>query len=237
MGSKKRKTAARRGGRTARGRQKRSFLQRYGLLVGVIVVAMLGVTALAVVDRAGAGQNSGPDVRSLNKSLGEAGAPVVVAVYSDFQCPYCKLFADDAGEQLREEYIESGQVRLAYRHFAFLGEESLWAAEASDCADEQGRFWDYHDQLFVVQGAENGGVFAKDNLKSYAAEIGLDTDQFNECFDSGEYRSRVRQEYAEGQRLGVRGTPTVFVDGRLVRNGSDYQVLRAAIETALAGRQ
>jgi protein-disulfide isomerase len=236
MASKKRKTTSRGKSRTARGKQKRSFLQRYGLLAGVIIVAMLGVAALAAVDGAGAGQDGGPDVRSLNKSLGEPDAPVVVAVYSDFQCPYCKLFADDAGEQLREEYIDSGQVRLAYRHFAFLGEESQWAAEASDCADEQGRFWEYHDQLFAVQGTENSGAFSRDNLKAYAGELGLDSEQFSQCFDSGEYRSRVRQEYAEGQRLGVRGTPTLFVDGRLVRNGSDYQVLRAAIETALAGR-
>ncbi len=236
MASKKRKTTARRTGRAARGRQKRSFLQRYGLLIGVVVVAVVAVAVFASLDRAGAGQDGVPDDEPLDKSLGAADAPIVVAEYADFQCPYCKDFADDSGRLLKEEYVDTGQVRFVYRHFAFLGDESTWAAEAAECADEQGRFWDYHDRIFAAQGAENSGAYSQENLKSFAAELGLDTERFNECIDTREYRSEVRQEYAEGQRLGVQGTPTLFVDGRLVRNGGDYDVLKAAIEAALAGQ-
>jgi len=235
MASKKRKPTAQRTGRAARGRQKRSFLQRYGLLIGVVVLAVVAVAALASLNRAGAGQDGAPDDASQDKSLGAADAPIVVAEYADFQCPYCKDFADGPGRLLKEEYVDTGRVRFVYRHFAFLGDESTWAAEAAECADEQGRFWEYHDRLFVAQGAENSGAFSRDNLKAFAAELGLDTQRFNQCLDSGDYRSDVRQEYAEGQRLGVQGTPTLFVDGRLVRSGGNYEVLRAAIEAALAG--
>ena len=233
MASKKRKTTSSRS-RRSRGRQKRSFVQRYGLLIGVVVVAVVAVVVFASLDRAGTGQDGAPDDGSLDKSLGEADAPIVVAEYADFQCPFCKDFADGPGRLLQEEYVSTGQVRFVYRHFAFIGDESTWAAEASDCADEQGRFWEYHDRLFEEQGAENSGAFSRDNLKAFAADLGLDTEQFNECLDSGDFRSEVRQEYGEGQRLGVQGTPTLFVDGRLVRNGGDYEVLRAAIETVLA---
>ena len=79
-------------------------------------------------------------------------------------------------------------------------------------------------------------AFSPDRLKGFAAELGLDTERFSACLDAGDYRSEVRQEYNDGQRLGVRGTPTLFVDGRMVRNGGDYQALRAAIEAALAGQ-
>jgi protein-disulfide isomerase len=129
--------------------------------------------------------------------------------------------------------VDKGQVRFVFRHLAFIGQESIWAAEASECANEQGRFWDYYDKLFEEQSGENVGTFALDNLKRFAAELGLDTSQFNQCLDSGKYLSRVQQEGAEAQRLGVRSTPAIFVNGQLIPNGSDYQVLQAAIEAAL----
>jgi protein-disulfide isomerase len=125
-------------------------------------------------------------------------------------------------------------VRFAFRHFAFIGDESRWAAEATECANEQGRFWDYYDKLFEEQAGENVGAFNRDNLKGFAADLTLDTELFNQCLDSGKFRAKVEQEVAEAQRLGVRSTPTLFVNGQLIRNGSNYQTLQAAIEAALS---
>ena len=129
--------------------------------------------------------------------------------------------------------MDNGQVRFVFRHLAFLGNESTWAAEATECANEQGRFWDYYDKLFEEQGAENSGAFSQDNLKRFAAELQLDTDQFNQCLDSGEYQGKVRQEGAEAQRLGITSTPSLLVNGVLVQNGSSYPTLQAAIEAEL----
>lgn len=120
-----------------------------------------------------------------------------------------------------------------FRHFAFLGPESQWAAQASECANEQGRFWDYYDKLFQEWAGENQGAFSKENLKRFAADLNLDTEQFNQCLDSGEYSDKVQQETAEGRRKGVRGTPTLFVNGQLIERGANYNVLRNAIENAL----
>ena len=139
--------------------------------------------------------------------------------------------------RLEEEYADTGQVRFAFRHFAFIGDESRWAAEASECANDQGRFWDYYDKLFEEQAGENVGAFSKANLKRFAADLGLDTAQFGQCLDSGQHGTKVTQETRQGQRDGVRGTPAVFVDGRLVEESHDYQVLHAVIEAALAKKR
>jgi protein-disulfide isomerase len=129
--------------------------------------------------------------------------------------------------------LETGLVRFAFRHLAFIGDESRWAAEAAECANEQDRFWDYYDKIFREQAGENVGAFSKENLKRFADDLGLDTIQFNQCLDAGKYSAKVQQETAQGRQAGIRSTPTLLVNGRLVESGSDYQVLQAAIEAAL----
>jgi protein-disulfide isomerase len=170
---------------------------------------------------------------SLDKSIGEENALVVVVEYGDFQCPACQYFFQTSVKQLKDEYVQSGQVRFVFRHFAFLGNESQWAAEASECANEQGRFWEYYDKLYQEQNGENVGVFSKENLKRFAEEIGLDSAKFDQCLDTGRYAEKVQQETQEGQQAGVRGTPSVFVNGQYVDNGINYQTLQAAVEAAL----
>jgi protein-disulfide isomerase len=98
-------------------------------------------------------------------------------------------------------------VRLGYQHFAFLGAESQSAGEASECAADQDAFWEYHDKLFDSQSGENLGAFNKDNLTRFAVELGLDTQAFDECLDSGKYTSIVQTETQSAQSLGVRSTP------------------------------
>ena len=144
--------------------------------------------------------------------------------------------ATGAARQLKEDYVDQGQVRFVFRHLAFLGDESTWAAEASECANEQGRFWDYHDKLFDEQSGENQGAYSKDNLKRFAADLGLDTGQFNECLDSGKYRSVVQDEIGEAQQRRISSTPSVLVNGQLVQNWNNYQALQAAIEAALGSQ-
>ena len=177
---------------------------------------------------------SPPAAVSQDKSLGGPEAAVTVVEYGDFQCPACRQFAMTTARELREEFVSAGKVRFAFRHFAFLGPESQWAAEASECANEQGRFWDYFDLLIANWAGENAGAFSQDKLKRLAAELSLAPDQFNACLDSGRYAEKVQQETQQGQQAGVRGTPSVFVNGQLITGGSSYPVLRRAILEALA---
>jgi protein-disulfide isomerase len=171
----------------------------------------------------------------IEKAKGPVDAPVLVEEYSDFQCPYCRQFATGAGRRLEEEFVQTGKVRFIFRHFAFLGPESQWAAEASECANEQGMFWDFHDKLFDEWAGENAGAFSKDNLRRFAADLGMNTEAFNRCIDGDRYADLVRQETQDGVERGVRGTPTLFINGQYVEGGADYEVLREAIEAALSG--
>ncbi|MEJ2212460.1 MAG: thioredoxin domain-containing protein [Anaerolineae bacterium] len=234
MASKKRKRKAQGNRRRNARRSARSSFPRPGLLVGVVVVALVVVAALVLLNQGAAGSAAGSDVTAPDRSLGAADAPVEVLVYLDYQCPYCKRFAEGPEQQLREEYVVSGQVRLVVRNLAFIGDESTWAAEAAACAAEQDRFWDYHDKLFAEQRAENSGAFSRDNLKQFAADLGLDTASFDQCLDSDRYENMVRDERAEAQRRRIQATPSILVNGQLIENGANYTVLKAAIEAALA---
>lgn len=221
-------------GSKRRSGQRQSRLKIYGLIMGVIGVAVVVVAAVAIFGQSQVNSPAQPAEASLDKSEGAPDAPVVVIEYADFQCPYCRQFATGPERQLKTDYIDPGQVRFVFRHMPFIGDESRWAAEAAECANEQGRFWDYHDELFAEQAGENEGAFGPDNLKRFAADLNLNPEQFNQCLDSGQYRDKVQQEMSKGQRLGVTSTPTLFVNGQLIRQGTDYQVLRTAIEAALA---
>jgi protein-disulfide isomerase len=220
--------------RSRRQQSRRSRSRTYLLLAGAAIIAVIAVGLIILLDQGAGGSSAESGGLSPEKSLGAADAKVVVVEYSDFQCPYCQQFATGPERQLREEYVDSGTVRFVYRHLAFIGDESTWAAEASECANEQGRFWDYHDKLFDEQAGENQGAFSKNNLKRFAADLGLDAEQFNQCLDSGEYRDQVREDVRGAQRRQINSTPSILVNDQLIRNGANYQVLQMAIEAALA---
>ncbi len=124
-------------------------------------------------------------------------------------------------------------MRFGYQHFAFLGPESQWTAEASECAAEQDAFWEFHDLVFDRQAGENQGAFSKENLKQLAVELGLDTAAFDSCLDSGKYAALVRTETAGAQSLGVTGTPAFLVNGRPVVGAQPFEVFEQAIEAEL----
>ncbi len=118
---------------------------------------------------------------------------------------------------LASKYIDTGNLQVVYKHFAFIGQESQWAAEASECANEQGKFWEFAGLVFARQAGENRGAFSKSNLKAFAAQFGkLDLNAFNACFDGGKYAARVKEETDEGRRKGVRATPSFFLNGQFM---------------------
>lgn len=123
-------------------------------------------------------------------------------------------------------------MRFGYQHFAFLGPESQWAGEASECAAEQDSFWAYHDKIFYSQTGENQGAFSKENLKKFAADLGLDTETFNECLDSGKHTITVQSETNAARSLGVQSTPSFLINGRPVIGAQPFEVFQQYIEAA-----
>jgi len=175
-------------------------------------------------------------------AMGEEGATVLVEVWEDFQCPACRNYSTDIEPLIAENYVATGHVRYVFRQFPFLDErvpssnESQQSANASMCAAEQERFWDYHDMLFANWNGENRGAFSDKRLVAFAEALGLDMDRFNSCFQENKYRDEIAKDKADGQELGVTGTPSVFVDGQQLNPGfvPSYQDIALAIDDALA---
>jgi protein-disulfide isomerase len=166
-------------------------------------------------------------------SWGPQDAKVSIIAYSDFGCSHCANFALGQEKQLRAEYEPTGNVRYEYRHFIISPPDTANAANASECAADQGRFWDYHDLLFSQQGVAQS-PFAKANLKQYAAQLGLNTQQFDECVDQDSHLEKVYRETADGKDAGVSGTPTFFINGESIPGEVPYVQFKAAVDAGLA---
>jgi protein-disulfide isomerase len=181
------------------------------------------VAAPAVVQPAQPTVNTGPVNLTTNpgRTVGtNATAPLVVE-FADFQCPYCRQFAAGAQKGIVAA-AKQGKVRFAYKYFPFLGQESFDAAYAAECANRQGKFWEYEDLLTTNWQGENVGGFAPERLKAFAAQIKLDATKFDACLDDQETAAIIDAEIAEGRQAGVRGTPTFYVNSRLF-NAPSFQ--------------
>ncbi len=170
-------------------------------------------------------------------SWGPEDAPVTIVEFSEFLCPYCQRFAEQTLPLIQDAY--EGKVRYVYRDFIVHGEPSLKISEAAECADDQGKFWEYHDNLwenYQAVGQQTGdiaGLVA--SLKTYAADLGLDTATFNDCLDSDKYASEVQKDSQDAASYGVTGTPGFFINGQLVMGAQPFDNFKAVIDAALQG--
>ncbi len=159
--------------------------------------------------------------------LGPASAPVTIVEFSDFQCPFCQRVAPTL-KRVREAYGD--RVRIVWKDFPLtsIHPQAFKAAEAAQCAREQGKFWEYHDRLFGNQQA-----LQVESLKKYAADAGLDAAKFGSCLDTAKYAERVQAQMGVGAGLGVNSTPAVFINGRLLAGAQPYETFAAVIEEEL----
>lgn len=162
---------------------------------------------------------------------GDKNAPVEIIEFSDFQCPFCGRFYSDTLPQIQKEYIDTGKVKLVYRDFPLssIHPQATPAAEAAECAKEQGKFWEYHDKLF-----QNQASLSTASYKQWAADLKLNTQQFNDCVDKRKYQSEVTKDYQDGQAAGVSGTPSFFVNGINIRGAQPFSAFKTIIDQELA---
>ncbi|MBI4020020.1 MAG: DsbA family protein, partial [Candidatus Aenigmarchaeota archaeon] len=170
--------------------------------------------------------------------LGPADAKVTVIEFSDFQCPFCRRFWSQTLPEIKANYIDTGKIKFVYRDFPLdsIHPGARPAAVAAGCAEEQGKFWEYHDKIFEEENRQGQGTvqFTNDDLKRWAGEIGLNAEQFNSCLDSNKYNDEVSKDFQDGAAAGVSGTPTVFVNGRAIVGAQPFAAFQQAIEQALA---
>lgn len=164
--------------------------------------------------------------------LGNKNAKITIIEFADFRCPFCERFYNDAGKQMIANYVNTGKAKFVFKHYAFLGQESVWASEAAECANEQGKFWEYHNWLYDNQASEsNLAYYSKANLIKYAGKVGLDLNKFSSCLNSGKYSARVNADLNQGQAAGVTGTPTLFINGQSVVGAQPFSAFKAVIDS------
>lgn len=170
--------------------------------------------------------------------LGNKNAKVTLVEFSDFQCPYCEQLFTESLPQIKKEYIDTGKVKLAYRQYPLtqIHPNAQKAAEASECANDQGKFWEFHDTLFTNQAEwealDSAGALAK--FVEYANNIGIDGNKLGECVSSGKMAGNVKKDLDAGTKVGVSGTPATFVNGILVEGAVPYAEFKTQIDQALS---
>jgi protein-disulfide isomerase len=199
-----------------------------------VVLALAVASALTLISCTAPGRGPVAPDGARDNTIGPANASVTIDEWADFQCPACRSFAA-LQPGLDQAVLRDGSARFVFHHMAFLGPESILAAEAAECAGDQGRFWAYHDTLYAAQNGENRGAFGAAHLKQFATTVALDQGAFNTCLDSHKYVSRVQQETQAGVQLGVNSTPTLFVNGQrvgLTTQRDPVETIRLAVQNA-----
>jgi protein-disulfide isomerase len=168
------------------------------------------------------------DIESTDPTLGRASAPVTLIEFSDFQCPFCQR-VEPTLKRLRETYGD--KLRIVWKDFPLtqIHPQAFKAGEAAHCAGDQSKFWEYHDRLFA-----NQQLLQIEDLKKHAADLGLDAAAFGSCLDSSKYGERVRNGVAEGTRLGVNSTPTIYINGRMLSGAQPYETFVSVIDEELS---
>ncbi len=152
-------------------------------------------------------------VSNLSPVLGSENAPITMIEFGDYQCYYCNNFFHNTESDIVKNYVDTGKVKMYFKDFTIIGQDSVTAANAAHCAQEQGKFWDYHDILYTNWSGENTGWASATNLAQFSKQLGLNQDEFNQCMSQSKYLSIIRNSVSDANNLGLTGTPDFFIIG------------------------
>ena len=186
------------------------------VIVGIAIVSALGASFssyVGQVDQMTQDIQDESDVSpvSLPPLLGSQTAPVTIIEMGDYQCEMCKRWYDESRPKIIENFIDTGKANMFFIDYPILGIDSALAAEATYCADDQGKYWDYHVTLYDYQGHMNSGWANAERLKSFAFNLDLNMDEFEECLDSSKYDQRVKLNWQKASAGGANSTPTFII--------------------------
>jgi protein-disulfide isomerase len=150
---------------------------------------------------------------------GDSNAPITILEWGDYQCTYCHRFHETTLSTIEEEYIQTGKVKMVFKDFPLNGPDSVLAAEGAYCANDQEKYWEFHDEVYKNWAGERTGWITRDSLNSFATTAGLDLDKFNSCIDSHVYQDKVNRLYEAGRELGIDATPSflIFNDQKVIK--------------------
>jgi protein-disulfide isomerase len=234
----KRKTRAQMRADAEQARKRRLLLIGGAIVLAVIVAGALiwsnrGSSNLPGLHEADAAALA--NIPTDGRVIGDPNAPVHLIEYGDYQCPACASFQQSAFPQLLSDYIATGKVRFEFRDLAFIGDDSVTAAEAAACSIDQDGFWLYHDTIYGNHYGENLGNLSKSRLLKMAELSGLDADQISSCLDAGTTAADVQTMHQEAKQLGLTSTPSFVLNGEVVQ-WQGWDALQQQIDAALTQR-
>ncbi|MDE1769312.1 MAG: thioredoxin domain-containing protein [Thaumarchaeota archaeon] len=189
-------------------------MKRYYYLAIPAVITIIAVAYMATPHENKADELT-PQMLMQNGSplLGDANAKITIVEFGDYQCTYCHLFHENTKDALLQQYVDTGKVNFVFRDFPLNGPDSVLAAEAAYCADDQGKYWQYHDELYKNWAGEKTGWVNQKSLDIFATTVGLDLDKFDKCISDKKYEQKVTDNYNFGQKIGIDGTPSFIIFG------------------------
>ncbi len=215
------------------------------LFTGIIVSVLIGVIV--------AFSMSGPDTSDLDMNrthgsistamgssvLGNPDAPITIVEFGDYQCHQCYNWFHNTKPTIFENYVDTGKANFVFVDLAFLGKDSPKAAQASYCAEDQGKYWEYHNILYNSQESQiDNGWANSERLKAFAFSLGLDMELFDSCLDSGKYTKRIQYNISEAKKHGIRGTPGFFIIGpdgqeQQISGAQPYSVFKQVMDSMI----
>ena len=217
-------------------------MNKKGVIIGVVVIAIIAGVAASLSSTPTETVNldmtrtHGTISTAMGSPiLGDPNAPVTIVEFGDYQCHQCYNWFHNTKPSITRDYIDTGKVNLVFVDMAFLGRDSSPAAQATYCAEDQGKYWEYHDMLYNAQEDKiDGGWANTERLKAFAFSMGLDMELFESCLDSGKYSKRVQYNTQQARDHGVRGTPGFFIvgsDGQLQIGGAQpFSVFKQVLD-------
>lgn len=173
-------------------------------------------------------------------SLGNPDAPLTMIEWGDYQCTFCYRFHQNTFDTIKSEYIQTGILRVVFRDFPLNGPDSLLAAHAASCADEQGLYWEYHDTLYNNWGGERTGWITEDALYGFALDAGLQGAPYIECMESERYMETIQDAYESSRQIGIDATPSFIIHDKSeavkIRGNQPVETFHAVIQELYGGQ-
>jgi protein-disulfide isomerase len=245
MATKRADTGKSRKQSTVKAAKQSTANRAFYMLVGAIAIA--GIAALTYASTHSSSQlvvnqvdTTLPPVQSEGYVMGSPSAPLEVIEFGDFECPICGQFNTLTEPQIRTRLVQPGIIRYRYIDFPLSMHRNTWnASRAAACANEQGKFWEFHDALFQTQDKWNGEATTNPDkvFKQLAEQLRLNTDQFDDCVDSKKYQAKIQAHLKLAEDRKLDGTPTFIIGDKSVTAGLSYDQFKAMVDSALAAQR
>jgi protein-disulfide isomerase len=190
-------------------------MKRYYYAVIPILITIAAVYYMATPHQTKQEDELTPQTLMQNGSplLGDPNAKITMVEFGDYQCTYCHLFHENTKDAIIQQYVNTGKVNFIFRDFPLNGPDSVLAAEGSYCADDQGKYWQYHDELYKNWAGEKTGWVNQKSLDKFATTVGLDLGKFDKCMSDKKYEQKVLDNQKFGEKIGIDGTPSFVIFG------------------------